>query len=74
MPGSFVKANNEFAGLDGQSIEDFEKNLGRNLYKIWNRMPSGTYLPPSVTGDSHRGGNTPRLINHSYHSSSSCLK
>jgi RNA-directed DNA polymerase len=43
-----VKANNGAAGVDGQSIEDFEKDLKNNLYKIWNRMSSGTYFPPPV--------------------------
>lgn len=43
-----VKANGGAAGTDGQSIEDFEKNLKGNLYKIWNRMSSGTYFPPPV--------------------------
>jgi RNA-directed DNA polymerase len=43
-----VKANAGAAGVDKQSIEDFEKSLKDNLYKIWNRMSSGTYLPPPV--------------------------
>ena len=43
-----VKANAGSAGIDKQSIEDFEKNLKDNLYKIWNRMSSGTYFPPPV--------------------------
>jgi RNA-directed DNA polymerase len=43
-----VKANQGAAGVDGDSIEDFERNLKRNLYKIWNRMSSGTYFPPPV--------------------------
>jgi RNA-directed DNA polymerase len=43
-----VKSNHGAAGVDGQTIEQFEANLGRNLYKIWNRMSSGTYFPPSV--------------------------
>ena len=43
-----VKANKGAAGVDGQSIEDFEKDLRGNLYKIWNRMSSGTYFPPPV--------------------------
>ena len=34
--------------MDGQSIEDFEEDLRNNLYKIWNRMSSGTYFPPPV--------------------------
>ena len=43
-----VKANRGSAGVDEQSLEDFEKNLKDNLYKIWNRMSSGTYFPPPV--------------------------
>jgi RNA-directed DNA polymerase len=43
-----VKANKGSAGVDEESIEDFEKNLKNNLYKIWNRMSSGTYFPPPV--------------------------
>jgi RNA-directed DNA polymerase len=43
-----VKANQGAAGVDGQSIEDFEKDLSNNLYRIWNRMSSGTYFPPPV--------------------------
>jgi group II intron reverse transcriptase/maturase len=43
-----VKANKGAAGVDGQSIEDFESDLRNNLYKIWNRMSSGTYFPPPV--------------------------
>jgi group II intron reverse transcriptase/maturase len=43
-----VKANKGAAGVDGQSIADFEADLGNNLYRIWNRMSSGTYFPPPV--------------------------
>ena len=43
-----VKANKGSAGIDGQTIEDFEQNLKGNLYKIWNRMSSGSYFPPAV--------------------------
>ena len=43
-----VKANAGAAGVDKQSIEDFEKDLKDNLYKIWNRMASGSYFPPPV--------------------------
>jgi len=43
-----VKANKGAAGVDGCSIEDFEADLKNNLYKIWNRMSSGTYFPPAV--------------------------
>lgn len=43
-----VKANAGAAGVDKQSIEDFETDLQDNLYKIWNRMSSGSYFPPPV--------------------------
>jgi RNA-directed DNA polymerase len=43
-----VKANKGSAGIDDVSIKDFEENLKDNLYKIWNRMSSGCYLPPPV--------------------------
>ena len=43
-----VKANKGTYGVDEQSIEDFEKNLKNNLYKIWNRMSSGCYIPQPV--------------------------
>ena len=34
--------------MDEQSIEDFEADLKNNLYKVWNRMSSGSYFPPPV--------------------------
>lgn len=43
-----VKANKGTFGVDKESIEDFESNLKGNLYKLWNRMSSGTYFPPPV--------------------------
>ena len=43
-----VKANRGAAGVDGQSIAEFEANLSGNLYKLWNRMSSGSYFPPPV--------------------------
>ena len=43
-----VKGNQGAPGADGQSIEAFESDLKGNLYKIWNRMSSGTYFPPPV--------------------------
>lgn len=43
-----VKANHGAAGVDEESIADFEKDLKNNLYKIWNRMSSGSYFPPGV--------------------------
>jgi len=43
-----VKVNAGAAGVDRQSIEDFEADLRDNLYKVWNRMSSGSYFPPPV--------------------------
>jgi RNA-directed DNA polymerase len=55
-----VKANRGGAGVDGVDIEMFEKDLKSNLYKIWNRMSSGTYFPPPVKAveipKTHGGG------------------
>ena len=43
-----VKANQGAAGVDGQSVAEFEAELSDNLYKLWNRMSSGSYFPPPV--------------------------
>ena len=43
-----VRANRGAAGIDDESIEAFEADLTRNLYKLWNRMASGSYFPPPV--------------------------
>jgi RNA-directed DNA polymerase len=43
-----VKSNKGAAGIDEQTIEDFERDLKNNLYKVWNRMSSGSYFPPPV--------------------------
>ena len=43
-----VKANQGGAGVDGQTLEEFEQDVGDNLYKLWNRMASGSYMPPPV--------------------------
>lgn len=43
-----VKANKGAAGVDKQSLDEFEADLKNNLYKIWNRMSSGSYFPPAV--------------------------
>ncbi len=43
-----VKANRGGAGVDGQSIEEFDKEMKNNLYKLWNRLSSGSYMPPPV--------------------------
>lgn len=43
-----VRANAGAAGIDKETIADFEKNLKGNLYKIWNRLAAGSYFPPPV--------------------------
>ena len=43
-----VKANKGAAGVDEETILEFERDLKNNLYKIWNRMSSGSYFPPPV--------------------------
>lgn len=43
-----VKANKGAGGIDGVTLEKFDENLKDNLYKIWNRLSSGSYFPPSV--------------------------
>ena len=55
-----VRSNKGAPGVDGCSIEDFETDLKNNLFKIWNRMSSGSYFPPPVRAveipKSHGGG------------------
>jgi RNA-directed DNA polymerase len=43
-----VAANKGAPGVDSQSVGEFEADLKNNLYRIWNRMSSGTYFPPPV--------------------------
>ena len=43
-----VKANKGAAGVDGQSLADFEQDEKNNLFKLWNRLSSGSYFPPPV--------------------------
>ena len=43
-----VKAKRGGAGIDRQSLEEFEENVSGNLYKVWNRLASGSYFPPPV--------------------------
>jgi len=43
-----VRANKGSAGIDAVNIEQFDENLSKNLYKLWNRMASGSYFPPAV--------------------------
>lgn len=45
-----VKANGGSSGIDQESIERFEQRLGDNLYVLWNRLCSGSYIPPPVKG------------------------
>ena len=43
-----VKSNKGSAGIDGESLEEYKDNLSANLYKLWNRLSSGSYFPPNV--------------------------
>lgn len=58
-----VKANKGAAGIDGETIEEFEGDLKNNLYKVWNRMSSGSYIPPPVrtVGIPKHGGGERKL-------------
>ena len=58
-----VKRNRGGAGVDGVTMENFERNLKDNLYKIWNRLSSGSYSPPAVYNVPRK---TNHLIQHSY--------
>ena len=51
-----VKANQGAAGVDGQSIQDFEDRLGDNLYKLWNRLSSGSYYAAARASGGHTEG------------------
>jgi RNA-directed DNA polymerase len=54
-----VKANRGAAGVDGQSLTEFEQDEKNNLYKLWNRLSSGSYFPPPVKAveiPKHGGG------------------
>lgn len=56
-----VKANKGAPGVDAVSLVEFEKDLKGNLYKVWNRMSSGSYFPPPVRAveiDKPHGGGT----------------
>ena len=58
-----VKANQGAAGVDGVSIADFEQDLANNLYRIWNRMSSGSYFPQAVRRvDIPKGGGRTRPL------------
>lgn len=58
-----IKANGGAYGVDNQSMKDFEKDLKNNLYKIWNRMSSGSYFPmPVLRVDIPKEGNQTRPL------------
>jgi RNA-directed DNA polymerase len=69
-----VKENKGAAGVDEQTIEDFEKKLKKNLYKIWNRMSSGSYFPPPVRTVKipKKNGGERKKAGHSYCGRSHC--
>jgi len=43
-----MKANKGAAGIDDVTVQEFDRDLKNNLYKLWNRLSSGTYFPPPV--------------------------
>ena len=43
-----VKANKGAAGIDGQSIDEFDQDMTNNLYRLWNRLSSGSYFPAPI--------------------------
>jgi retron-type reverse transcriptase len=51
-----VKANHGGAGVDEQSLAEFAEDLENNLYKLWNRLASGSYLPPPGQARGHPQG------------------
>lgn len=60
-----VKANKGAAGVDGVTIAQYEQDVKNNLFKLWNRMSSGSYFPPPVKAveipkAGGRGGQNPR--------------
>lgn len=59
-----VKANKGAPGVDGVTFEEYEINLKNNLYKLWNRMSSGSYFPKAVKGVSipKKSGNGVRIL------------
>ncbi len=59
-----VRANRGAHGIDEQTIEQFELNLKNNLFKLWNRLSSGSYFPPAVRAVEipKKDGKTTRLL------------
>jgi hypothetical protein len=66
-----VKANDGAAGVDGKSIDEFERDLKGNLYKLWNRMSIGELFPSAGAGSRNtekaraRRGQSPRRAHRS---------
>src|ERR1700730_9899162 len=58
-----VRQNKGAPGYDGQTIAEFDKNRDKNLYKIWNRLSSGSYFPPPVLEKCiPKGNGTDRIL------------
>ena len=68
-----VKENQGAPGVDKQTLEDFAKDLAGNLYKVWNRMSSGSYFPPPVLAveipKPHGGGTRRNAFRQSFRAS-----
>ena len=61
-----VRANRGAAGVDGQSIEQFEEDVENNLYRLWNRLCSGSYFPPPVRRVDIERREEHQAVRHSY--------
>jgi hypothetical protein len=61
-----VKARRGAAGVDSESIGMFERDLENNLYRIWNRMSSGTYFPLGQNGRDTEKGRRREELGHSH--------
>jgi hypothetical protein len=69
-----VKANKGAPGVDRVTLEDFETDLQGNLFKIWNRMSSGSYFPPPVKARcGSDGASVPGLVLHQWCESSTSI-
>ncbi len=67
-----VKANAGAAGVDRQSLEEFEQDLKDNTYKLWNRMSSGSYF--STAGYGRSDSKEVRRISHTWYTESNLSK
>ena len=68
-----IKGKGKAAGVDQQSLEDFNTNLADNLYRLWNRMASGSYFPPAVRRvEIPKGDGRKTVVRDSYYNRPYC--